>query len=324
MLPDVKGEESIFSKSLVLTLVALLCCALWGSATPAIKIGYESLKISGVSSIMLFAGIRFFLAGLLTIFIFSIARKRFLFPKKESWGRIVSLSSVQTVAQYVLYYIGLSFTSGVKATVACGMGTFFSVLIASLIFKQEKLSLKKIIACVMGFCGVLVINLNGVQFSADGWDLLGVALVIFSTVAYALSSVLIKRYSDFEDPVVLSGYQFLIGGAVMALIGLVTGGTVSFENVFGVVDLVYLGFVSAVAYSLWGVLLKYNPVSRVTVFSSATPVFGALLTMLLVPSESSNVNPVNLVIALLLVPLGILLLNYQKSQKRKEEKEREI
>ena len=78
-----RKKQSVFSNTLILTLIALLCCALWGSATPAIKTGYKLLKVEGVASIMLFAGMRFFLAGILTVIIFSIAEKKFLLPKKE-------------------------------------------------------------------------------------------------------------------------------------------------------------------------------------------------------------------------------------------------
>jgi drug/metabolite transporter (DMT)-like permease len=310
MLNDKK--QNIFQNPIILTLIALLCCALWGSATPAIKTGYKLLQVEGVPSIMLFAGIRFFLAGIFTVIIFSIARKKFLFPKKENFGRVLSVAAVQTVIQYVLFYLGLAYTSGVKGTVASGTGAFFSVLIATLIFKQERLTLKKVIACLMGFVGIVVINLNGLSFTDNWIDILGVVLVVLSTVAYALSSVLIKRYSPYEDPVTISGYQFIIGGAVMAIVGLALGGKISLGNLGGVLDLIYLALLSAIAYSLWGILLKHNPVSKVTVFTCSTPIFGAILTMLLLPSESGNVNPINLIITLVLVSSGILLLNFKK------------
>lgn len=308
-------KQSIFTKPVILTLIALLCCALWGSATPAIKTGYRLLEIEGVPSIMLFAGIRFFLAGVLTVIIFSIARRRFLYPKKENIGRVLTVASVQTVIQYVLFYLGLAYTTGVKGTVASGTNAFFAVLIAALIFRQEKLTAKKIIACAMGFVGIVIINLNGLSLSGNALELVGVILVVLSTIAYAFSSVLIKRYSAFEDPVTISGYQFIVGGLFMALVGLISGGTISFANIGGIVDLIYLAFLSAIAYSLWGILLKHNPVSRVTVFSCSIPIFGTLLTMLFLSGESDAVNPINLVITLLLVSSGILLLNYHKPEK---------
>lgn len=308
-------QQSIFSNPIILTLIALLCCALWGSATPAIKTGYRLLQISGVPSIILFAGIRFFLAGILTVIIFSIARRKFLYPKKENIGRILTVSAFQTVIQYIFFYLGLAYTSGVKGTVASGTNAFFSLLVAALIFKQEKLTWKKILACVMGLAGIVLINLNGLTFSSDLLDLMGVGFVILASVAYSVSTVLIKKYSAFEDPVTVSGYQFIIGGAFMILVGLVSGGNINFASVGGVADLIYLAFLSAIAYSLWGILLKHNPVSKVAVFTCSTPIFGTVLTMLLLPGESDKINPINLVITLVLISSGILMINYKKSQK---------
>lgn len=315
MAPIDDKKQNIFTNPVILTLMALICCALWGSATPAIKTGYRLLAVEGVSSIMLFAGIRFFLAGIFTVIIFSIARRKLLIPKKENIGRILTVASVQTVIQYIFFYLGLAYTSGVKGTIASGSGAFFAVLIASLIFKQEKLTFKKIVACVVGFLGIVLINLNGLTFSSDPLDLMGVAFVLLSAIALSFSSVLIKKYSAYEDPVTISGYQFIVGGFFMILIGLIFGGTVDFSNLFGVLDLIYLALLSAVAYSLWGILLKHNPVSKVTVFNFTTPVFGVLLTMLFLPGESGSVNPINLVITLVLISTGILLLNYKKADK---------
>ena len=70
------------------------------------------------------------------------------------------------------------------------------------------------------------------------------------------------------------------------------------------------------AYALWGMLLKHNPVSKVTIFSFTTPIFGTILSLLLLP-ENSGVDPLNLIITLLLVSGGILLLNYQNSKNNK-------
>lgn len=315
-------KKSIFSNTLVMTLIALLCCALWGSATPAIKTGYKLLEVSGVASIMLFAGVRFFLAGVLTVIIFSIGERRFLVPKKENIPRILAVSSFQTVIQYIFFYLGLAYTSGVKGTVASGSGAFFAVLIASLIFRQEKLTFKKISACVIGFVGIVIMNFDGLSLTGDALDLMGVGFVLLSTVSSSFSSVLTKKYSAYESPVVISGYQFMIGGIFMAAVGLIFGGEMYMGSAGGILDLVYLAFLSAIAYSLWGILLKHNPVSRVTVFNFMTPIFGVLLTLIFLPDEPSNVTPLGLVITLVLISAGILLLNYKKPEKT-EHKERE-
>ena len=307
----IKGE-ALFTHPLFITLVALLCCALWGSATPFIKIGYGLLlPEKDVPSTILFAGIRFFFAGVLTVVIFSIARKKFLYPKVENYGKIAIVSAFQTVLQYIFFYVGLANTSGVKGTILTGSSTFFAILVSSLMFKLEKLNAKKIIACVLGLSGIVVINLTGLNLTMN---FLGDGFCIFSAISLAVSSTLIKIFSKDEDPVTISGYQFILGGAVMIIIGLCFGGEINLGCGKGIAVLVYLAFLSAIAYSLWGILLKYNPVSKVTIFSFTTPIFGVLLTSLLL-TEDSNVGIINLIAALLLVCLGIFILNYQPKKK---------
>ena len=307
-----KSGEAIFKNPLVIAAMALFCTLLWGSATPFIKIGYSLLLPDrDVPSTILFAGIRFFFAGVLTVVIFSIARKKFLYPKKENLGRVGIVAVFQTILQYIFFYVGLANTSGVKGTILTGSSTFFAILISSLLFRMEKLSVKKIVACVLGLSGIVLINLNGLDLSMN---FLGDGFCVLSAVSLAVSSVLIKIFSKREDPVTISGYQFIAGGAFMIMIGLIFGGKIDLSSGKGILVLVYLSFLSAIAYSLWGILLKHNPVSKVTVYSFTTPVFGVLLTMLLI-DEDSKVKPINLILALLLVCLGILILNYQRQKK---------
>lgn len=306
-----KEKQNIFTRPLVIVFSALLCCALWGSATPFIKTGYElMMPEKDVPSTILFAGIRFTLAGIITVLIYSIARRRLLYPKLSNMPRVLTVGAFQTVIQYVFFYVGLTLTTGVKGTIASGTSAFFSVLVASLIFRQEKLAPKKIIACALGFIGIIIINLKGLEFTMNLGDL----FVIFSAISLAVSSVLIKKFSKYEDPVVISGYQFIIGGAFLAILGLILGGRLNFGSLTGNLILIYLSFLSAVAYALWGILLKHNPVSRVTVFSFTTPIFGTLLSVLMLP-ESSGVDILNLILTLILVSSGIFLLNY-KSKKQ--------
>lgn len=308
---NMEKTNKIYTNIFFVALSALLCCALWGSATPFIKIGYELLlPVKDVPSTILFAGIRFFLAGIITVIIYSLARKKLLYPKRENYGKVAIISAFQTVIQYIFFYIGLANTTGVKGTIISGSNVFFAILIASLIFKQEKLTVKKIVACIFGFAGIIVVNLNGLDLNMN---FTGDCFVLFSSISYATSSVLMKRYSKYEDPVVLSGYQFILGGIFMIIVGIIFNGSVSISSGSGLGVLIYLSFLSAVAYSLWGILLKYNPVSRVTVFSFTIPIFGVVLSNLLL-TEKSNVSTLNLFITLVLVCTGVTILNYNKEK----------
>jgi len=305
------SNNKLLTNNFIVAIAAMLCCALWGSATPFIKIGYQLIRAeNNVPSTILFAGVRFFFAGVLTVLIYSIARRKFLLPKKENLGAIATVSCFQTIIQYLFFYIGLSLTTGVKGTVISGSNCFFSILCATLIFRQEKLNAKKIIACLIGFAGIVLINLNGLSMNLN----LGDGCVLLSNFAYGVSGALMKRYSGKEDPVIISGYQFVMGGFVMILVGLLSGGviTINSAEAFGV--MLYLSLLSAVAYSLWGVLLKFNPVSKVSIYTFMTPVFGVLLSNLML-TEKSTVSPMNLTLALILICGGIFILNYQKQKK---------
>ena len=308
-------KEHYLQKPMTVMALALLCCFLWGSAFPCVKIGYDLFAIAAddTMSQMLFAGCRFALSGLLVILFGSILVKRVLVPEKKSVGMVLKLAMVQTVMQYVLFYIGLAHTTGVKSSIINASNVFISLILASLLFRFEKLAVRKIVGCLIGFAGVVIINLNGNGIDTS-FSLKGEGAIFLSTVAYALSSGLIKLYSQKENPVVLSGYQFLIGGLVMIVIALFLGGRITSGGAAAFFLLLYMALISAVAYTLWGILLKYNPVAKVAVFGFMTPVFGVLLSALLL-GERNQAFGWRGIAALLLVCVGIYVVNKGKQQK---------
>ena len=64
-------------------------------------------------------------------------------PRKSAWGKIAMLSLFQTIIQYVFFYVGLANTTGVKASIIEGVNVFIAILVASLLFHQEKLTARK-------------------------------------------------------------------------------------------------------------------------------------------------------------------------------------
>lgn len=303
-----KDKEHFMQKTIVVWLGALLCCALWGSAFPCIKIGYRLFDIASgdVAAQILFAGCRFTLAGVLALAIGSALNREWLVPKRRSYGRIAKLALLQTVAQYIFFYVGLANTTGVKASIIEGVNVFIAILVASLLFHQEKLSAAKILGCVIEFAGVVLVNSSGGGLDL-GFHFTGEGFIFLSTIAYAFSSVFLKRYSKEDNPVLLSGWQFVFGGLVMIVCGLLAGGRLSEWSVAGVLMLLYMAVISAVAYSLWGILLKYNPVSKVAVFGFMNPVFGVILSAILL-HEGDSIGVMCLV-SLALVCAGIYIVN---------------
>lgn len=304
-------KKAFITKPLGIGLLACLCCLLWGSATPAIKIGYEWFGIGAgdVASRILFVGVRFILAGILTVIFGSIIAGKILLPKKTSYGMICKLGLVQTVFQYIFFYMGLAYTTGVKSAIINGSQTFIAILMACLIFKYEKLTLQKFLGCLIGFAGVVVINFDPSGF-AGGFTFRGEGAILIAAIAYALSSALVKQYSQKESPVILSGYQFIFGGIIMTVCGLLMGGHLTGWCFRSVVLLLYMALISSVAYSVWGILLKANPVGKVAVYSFTNPIFSVLLSFMFL-GESSSFG-IELLLALVLVSGGIFLVNRVK------------
>ncbi len=300
-------NNCIWKKPIAVALVAILCCALWGSAFPAIKMGYQWFSISSDASAtqILFAGCRFLLAGILTIVIGSILSKSWLVPRKNSWRKIIILSFFQTSIHYVCFYIGLAHTTGVKSSILNGMNVFVAILIAALLFRQEKLTWVKLLASLLGFVGIILINLNGNGLDFD-FHLQGEGMILLSTCCYGISSALIRVYGKDENSVMLSGYQFAFGGLVMIVVGLALGGRLVEWNGKGLAVLIYLSFVSAIAYTLWALLLRYNEVSKVTIYGFFNPVFGAVLSAVLLNEVGQSFGWKE-VLALLLISVGIIM-----------------
>ena len=302
-------KKNFLQTALGVCICASLCCALWGSASPTIKTGYILFDIdtAHTASIMLFAGIRFFLAGWLTILIGSVLNRRVLIPKKESLPDVGMLALVQTVLQYVFFYTGVANSSGVKSSIVQSVGPFITILVACFLFRKEKFTVVKFIGCILGLIGMVVVNLDGSSFDLN-MTFLGEGCVILSNFWSAVSSSMMKNYSQKENPVTLSGWQFILGGAVMATIGLVLGGRVGTVSLAAIGVMAYLALLSAVAYSLWGMLLKVNPVSRIAVFSFMTPIFGVLFSAALL-GEVEQAFSLKNIVALVLVCAGIYVVN---------------
>ncbi len=183
---------------------------------------------------------------------------------------------------------------------------------ACLIVRNERMTGRKMAGCVLGFAGVVVINLMGK--SLDMGFTFTVGFILISQVAYGISTILINIYSKKVSPVVLSGTQFTMGGVVLTLIGIGMGGHLGNITAVGVVIIFYLAMVSAVAYTLWSVLLAWNDVSKVAIFGFVDAICSVILSALILGEMKQAFNTGSLV-ALLLVCVGIYIVNCKAKQK---------
>ena len=302
-------SRSLLTRGWVVCLLALVCCALWGSAIPCIKIGCDLLGIasSDVPSELVFAGLRFMLAGVLALAAAALTERRIPRIARGNGHMVVKLAFAQTIVQYAFFYVGVSHASGVKGSIVNASSTFLAILVAALVFRQERLTARKIWGCAIGFAGVVLVNLTGSGLGG-AMSLTGEGFILIAACSYAVSSALIHSYAQRENPVALSGYQFVLGGLVLSGAGLALGGSLPRITPAGLAMIGYLACVSGVAYSLWSVLLKYNATSRVTIFGFMNPVFGVVLSSILL-GEGATLPWLETALALALIVVGIVLVN---------------
>ena len=291
----------------VAAALAIFCTLLWGTAFPFIKVGYAQFGIEGndIGSKLLFAGARFTLAGIMVLFIFLVKNKHL--PKIEKNGimPVMLLGSVQTFGQYIFTYIGIGFTSGANTSVITACATFFTVLFAPLFFKSDKLNICKIIGCVLGFCGVLCVNSGG-GVTVD--TLFGDFMILMSTLSAAAGNFISKGIVRDREPISVTGFQLLFGGILLLIAGFVTGGKLDFSSIKALLVLLWLAFVSAAAFAIWTALLKPHPASRICVFNLLVPVFGTLLSGIML---GESVFGIETIVSVVLICAGIFISNMQ-------------
>ncbi len=273
------NPHPFFSNRKVVFLLASFCCLLWASSYPAIKNGYAMFSIAptDVPTKMVFAGFRFLLAGALLLLGAALSKRKVFALRWENVRDVAAIGFVQTSIHYVFFYIGLAYTTGVKSSIMNATGTFFSVLLAHFIYHNDRLTGNKVLGCLVGFAGVMVVNFNRDLLDFN-FTLLGEGFVVIAAFIQAAATIYGKKVSQKMDSVIMAGYQLAIGGAVLVAAGYGTGGALTGFTLASSLLLFYLVLLSSLSFGLWTILLKYNRVGLVTVFNFLVPIFGAILS----------------------------------------------
>ena len=306
-------NKPFFSVKRNVIFTAIFYTFLWGSAFPVVKICMESLGISDSDNMSkcLVAGIRFVLSGLITLLWCKVFYKEKSLLNKQQIKYILLYGILATAFQYAFTYISLSRIDGSKGAIYDQLCVFVIVLMSGLVFKDDKLSIKKILGCITGFLGVVIINTNGLgfDFSLGGEGVMLLA-VVCQTVAYFVA----KGSSDKIPAPYLVGCGQLIGGVILCVFSLCLGGKICIINSTAIITLIILALISAVAYVLSLMPLKYFPASEISSFNLLITVFGVVMSSLLLKEDIFRWN---YAVSLALIAIGIVFINSRGKDKWK-------
>lgn len=305
-------NSKLLQKNWVVISIALFCSVLWGSAFPTLKISYLELNIApdNTGALIVLAGIRFFLAAILIWSLVLLGIKGSLKIPLKTFGELMLLGILQISLTYYFYYIGLAHTQGMKGAILQSFGTFLVVLLAHFVYTDDKLSWRKWLGLTAGFTGIVLANFGKSFDLSFYWR--GEGFLLLAGVTTAIGMLLAKHLCRSIHPFIVTGWQMFIGSVLLIGVGLPQMG--SFTFIFtpkAWILLFYSSFISATALSLWFFLLKYNKAGEISIYRFMVPVSGTILSAAFIPGE----NPTYMMgLALLLVTIGIISINYQKKQ----------
>ena len=136
--------------------------------------------------------------------------------------------------------------------------------------------------------------------------------MLLSAVSSGAGALVSRIFTPGRDPMLLTGWQLLIGGALLGLTGAAGGGRLDAVTLSGVLLLGYMVVLSAAAFTIWTGLLGRFPIGKVSLFGFLIPVFGAVFSALMLGEDLFTLR--NLA-ALALVSGGIAIANYVREGK---------
>ncbi|MDO5713592.1 MAG: DMT family transporter [Tissierellia bacterium] len=299
-------EDQFFGNKRIAIGIAIFCTFLWGSAFPTLKVSYEKLGIApaDIYAKMLFAGLRFFTAGFFVIFYHFLYRKKLPEFKKTSLKTFIVLGLLQTTFQYFFYYVGLGNTTGVKASILQSASTFFMVILAAFFFSDDRIHLRKALAILIGFTGILISNTTtSLDFTMT---LKGEGFLLISALVGSFGMIWVKKYCKDDDPFVLTSGQMILGSMILIIVGSSKLEHPLIISSSAILLFIYACFISSTAFLLWYFLLRYHKVGEISIYRLFIPIFGALLSVIFLNDPFT----INILVGMILVVIGLFVLNY--------------
>lgn len=300
-------NKDIFTYKPTVIILAIITAVTWAFAFPLIKIGFELFQIdnSDTGAKTLFAGVRFFIAGILTFIISKFSKCNYSLSGVKCINLLVWLSLINTTFHYFFFYIGLSNLSGSRSSIIDSLSTFILIILACIVFKDEHLTKKKIIGCLFGFLGIFLININFDANSTSAFTLQGDGMLFMSSLCSAMGGILTRIVTKTVNPLVATAISLTFGGLLLIILGICMGGKITEINLSGLFILLLLALVSTVGFSLYNKLISCNPVGEIAIFNSFIPIFGTILSCIILKEEFYF----RYFLAGILVIIGVFIIN---------------
>ena len=286
-------------KNIILPLIPMI---LWGSLFPMVKIGYTVFEINPASTpdILMFAALRFTICGVLLCIWSGLKKAEFDKPIGKNIFYILLTGLFAIVLHYAFTYIGLAYTDSSKTALLKQLGALFYVCFAFLFIKDEKFSLYKIIGAIVGFSGIIAINIGGGKIGFSFGDI----LIILASLCTVISSILTRITAQKNSPYWVTGISQLGGGLILLAAALIMGAGLPIFTIKSALVFLYICIASIGGYTIWTYLMRECSLSRLFIVKFTEPLFACIFGAILL---GEDIFKIQYLLAFILISSGIIL-----------------
>ncbi len=237
---------------------------------------------------------------------------------RQNWKQVLRLGFFQTFLLYTLFYIGISMVPASLTAIIIGANPLFTAIVAHVLLNDDRLNVRKLGSISLGMAGVVIIAASRENFTwAEGKEFWGILILVAANIAGSIGNVVVVKYREGLPPVLLNSSQLMFGGMAIFLLSIPFEGLQFRINQYPYyIVLAWLSFMSAAAFSIWFVLLRRPgiKVSVLNVWKFLIPVFGAILSWILLPDEKPEAFAVT---GMIFIALSLIVLNISNLSKNR-------
>ncbi len=248
----------------------------WGSTYLAIRVVVETVPA------LLSAGARFGIAGGVLVAVLAVRRGiAAVRPTRAQLGGAALVGLLLPGANAVVSVAEKQVPSSIAALLIASVPLWVILLRAG---SGDRVSARGAASVLVGFAGVALLVRPGDQ-SGDA-TMLGLLACVGAALMWASGSFASPKLSLPRDPLTSVGWQMLLGGLAITVVGLAVGEGAEVEvDAFSARSLLALAYLivfgSWVAYTAYAWLLQNAPISKVSTYAYVNPVVAIALGWLI-------------------------------------------
>jgi drug/metabolite transporter (DMT)-like permease len=271
----------------------------WGSSYLATRVAVQSVPP------FLFGALRFVAAGLIMLLISRSLRNPVL-PRQREWRDLLVLALFGFVIANGINVWTLQFVHSNQSALLNTTAPCWIALLGTFGARAHRPSRRAILGLALGFVGAALLLLPAA--SAARGELWPQALVIVGCLAWAITTIYLRNMGTRLPVFSLIGWQMLLGGIALALIGMVSGELPRWHWSWrSTVPLLYLiFFASCIAHTAYAWLARRVAPASLGTYAYVNPVIATLLGWLLLDEHLEGIQLIGMGVAL----TGVLLINW--------------